>query len=180
MELFEFVTHPPATSGSKLAPGWGKRAFPSRRIQSSHRFPYGYLVTTLPQSKTPPWPPSIPLSFRLATVLPRRSVSRVSWAPDPRRPRANTHRLWHGLSGICGHLPLHLHTLGTILCHPTSNPNLFIPLLGPMCEFYAASPCGPMEEVKTVRGWKLEKETKLLESILRSAIRLTMTGRAKG
>lgn len=28
---------------------------PSRRIQSSHRFPYGYLVTTSPQSKTPPW-----------------------------------------------------------------------------------------------------------------------------
>ena len=25
------------------------------RIQSSHRFPYGYLVTTSPQSKTPPW-----------------------------------------------------------------------------------------------------------------------------
>ena len=24
-------------------------------IQSSHRFPYGYLVTTSPQSKTPPW-----------------------------------------------------------------------------------------------------------------------------
>ncbi|KAL5705216.1 hypothetical protein ACHQM5_023552 [Ranunculus cassubicifolius] len=37
-------------------------------------------------------PPSIPLNFGLATVLPRRSVSRVSWAPDPRRPRANTHR----------------------------------------------------------------------------------------
>ena len=67
MELFSFVTRPrlrvlwalrpPATSGSKLAPyvGWGKRAFPSRRIQSSHRFPYGYLVTTSPQSKTPPW-----------------------------------------------------------------------------------------------------------------------------
>lgn len=35
--------------------GWGKRAFPSRRIPSSHRFPYGYLVTTSPQSKTPPW-----------------------------------------------------------------------------------------------------------------------------
>ncbi|CAK7328637.1 unnamed protein product [Dovyalis caffra] len=37
--------------------GWGKRDFPSRRIQiqSSHRFPYGYLVTTSPQSKTPPW-----------------------------------------------------------------------------------------------------------------------------
>ncbi|KAK8978908.1 hypothetical protein V6N11_030954 [Hibiscus sabdariffa] len=27
------------------------------------------------------------------------SVSRVSWAPDPRRPRANTHRLRHGLPG---------------------------------------------------------------------------------
>jgi hypothetical protein len=36
---------------------------------------------------------SIPLSFGLATVLPRWSVSRVSWAPDPRRPRANTHHL---------------------------------------------------------------------------------------
>lgn len=35
---------------------------------------------------------------------------------------------------ICGHLPLHLHTLGPILCHPTSNPNLFIPLPGPICE----------------------------------------------
>ncbi|KAK9082556.1 hypothetical protein Syun_031860 [Stephania yunnanensis] len=46
-----------------------------------------------------PSPPSIPLSFGLATVLPRRSVSRVSWAPDPRRPRANTHRLRHGLPG---------------------------------------------------------------------------------
>ncbi|GKA43529.1 hypothetical protein Tco_0736253 [Tanacetum coccineum] len=42
-------------------------------------------------------PSSIPLSFGLATVLPRRSVSRVSWAPDPRRPRANTHRLRNGL-----------------------------------------------------------------------------------
>ena len=48
-----------------------------------------------------------------------------------------------------------------------------------MCEFYAPPPCGPMEEVKTARGGKLEKETKLLESILRSAIRLTLTGRAK-
>ena len=26
-----------------------------RRIPSSHRFPYGYLVTTSPQSQTPPW-----------------------------------------------------------------------------------------------------------------------------
>lgn len=44
--------------------GW-KRAFPSRRIQSSHRFPYGYLVTTSPQSKTPPWyaPISPPKAF---------------------------------------------------------------------------------------------------------------------
>ncbi|KAK1411303.1 hypothetical protein QVD17_37850 [Tagetes erecta] len=49
-------------------------------------------------------PPSIPLSFGLATVLPRRSVSRVSWAPDPRRPRANTHRLRHGLPGGRAHL----------------------------------------------------------------------------
>ena len=68
MELFSFwlapgyvsfgpFARPPATSGSKLAPyvGLGKSAFPSRRIQSSHRFPYGYLVTTSPQSKTPPW-----------------------------------------------------------------------------------------------------------------------------
>ncbi|MCD9560720.1 hypothetical protein HAX54_019468 [Datura stramonium] len=31
-----------------------KSAFPSRKIQSSHRFPYGYLDTTSPQSKTPP------------------------------------------------------------------------------------------------------------------------------
>ncbi|GKB63224.1 reverse transcriptase domain-containing protein [Tanacetum coccineum] len=44
-------------------------------------------------------PPSIPLSFGLATILPRRSVSRVGWAPDPRRPRANTHHLRHGLPG---------------------------------------------------------------------------------
>ena len=38
---------------------------PSRRIQSSHRFPYGYLVTTSPQSKTPPWyaPISPPKAF---------------------------------------------------------------------------------------------------------------------
>ncbi|KAH0713863.1 hypothetical protein KY289_009822 [Solanum tuberosum] len=50
-------------------------------------------------SNTKRGPPSIPLSFGLATVLPRRSVSRVSWAPDPRRPRANTHRLRHGLPG---------------------------------------------------------------------------------
>ncbi|MCE3049345.1 hypothetical protein HAX54_044665, partial [Datura stramonium] len=33
------------------------------------------------------------------TVLPRRSVSRVSWAYDPRIPRENTHRLRHGLPG---------------------------------------------------------------------------------
>ncbi|KAL2457793.1 Uncharacterized protein Adt_46229 [Abeliophyllum distichum] len=33
----------------------GKKAFPSRRIQSSHRFLYSYLVMTSPQSKTPPW-----------------------------------------------------------------------------------------------------------------------------
>jgi hypothetical protein len=30
-------------------------------------------------------PPSIPLSFGLAAVLPRWSVSRVSWATSPRR-----------------------------------------------------------------------------------------------
>ncbi|KAK1355142.1 Serine/threonine-protein kinase-like protein [Heracleum sosnowskyi] len=51
---------------------------------------------------------------------------------------------------------------------------------GPMCEFYAPSPCGPMEEVKTVRGWKLEKETKLLESILRSAIKRKHFQRSSG
>nr|GEX03770.1 reverse transcriptase [Tanacetum cinerariifolium] len=44
-------------------------------------------------------PPSIPLSFGLATVLPRWSVSRINWAPDPRRRRANSHRLRHGLFG---------------------------------------------------------------------------------
>ncbi|GJU92391.1 hypothetical protein Tco_1304814 [Tanacetum coccineum] len=44
-------------------------------------------------------PSSIPLSFGLETVLPRRSVSCVSWAPALRRPRANTHRLRYGLPG---------------------------------------------------------------------------------
>jgi hypothetical protein len=44
-------------------------------------------------------PPSIPLSFGLATVLPRRSLERVSWAPDLRGPGAKTHRLRHGLPG---------------------------------------------------------------------------------
>jgi hypothetical protein len=59
-------------------------------------------------------PPSIPLSFSLATVLPRRSVYRVSLVPDRQRnkailkqplfiiftpPRTNTHRLRHGLPG---------------------------------------------------------------------------------
>jgi hypothetical protein len=62
MEFLDFLTRPrlrvlwtlrpPATSGSKHLEG---NEFPSRRIQSSHRFPYGYLVTTSPQSKTPPW-----------------------------------------------------------------------------------------------------------------------------
>ncbi|GJW98915.1 NADH dehydrogenase subunit 5 [Tanacetum coccineum] len=42
----------------------------------------------------------IPLSFGLATVFPKRSVSLVSRGPDPRRPRANTHRLRHGLPGL--------------------------------------------------------------------------------
>src|SRR5579875_1904165 len=30
-----------------------------KRSQSSHRFPYGYLVTTSPQSKAPPWYPTL-------------------------------------------------------------------------------------------------------------------------
>ncbi|KAL0391392.1 UNVERIFIED_CONTAM: hypothetical protein Slati_4517900 [Sesamum latifolium] len=53
-----------SVSFSKPCVGWGKRAFPSRRIQSSHRFPYGYLVTTSPP-KTPPWyaPISPPKAF---------------------------------------------------------------------------------------------------------------------
>ncbi|GJU14389.1 hypothetical protein Tco_1142355 [Tanacetum coccineum] len=45
-------------------------------------------------------PSSIPLSFGLATIFPKRSVSLVSRAHDPRRPRANTHRLRHGLLGL--------------------------------------------------------------------------------
>ena len=61
IELFFFYYSAQASNGFSaltrpdvLAGPW-KRAFPSRRIQSSHRFPYGYLVTTSPQSKTPPW-----------------------------------------------------------------------------------------------------------------------------
>ena len=56
-----FLTRPrcpldPKPAFQQASPvGRGKRAFPSRRIPSSHRFPYGYLVTTSPQSKTPPW-----------------------------------------------------------------------------------------------------------------------------
>ncbi|KAL0282912.1 UNVERIFIED_CONTAM: hypothetical protein Sradi_7247000, partial [Sesamum radiatum] len=64
-----------SVSFSKPCVGWGKRAFPSRRIQSSHRFPYGYLVTTSPQSKTPPWyaPISPPKAFC------GTSVTQKSW-----------------------------------------------------------------------------------------------------
>ena len=44
--------------------------------------------------------PSIPLSFNLATVLPRRSISRVSYATKASStPTANRHRLGRGLPG---------------------------------------------------------------------------------
>ncbi|KAG7529337.1 hypothetical protein ISN44_Un143g000240 (mitochondrion) [Arabidopsis suecica] len=49
---------PPPVGGKEASPlSWlgEEERSPSRRIQSSHRFPYGYLVTTSPQSKTPPW-----------------------------------------------------------------------------------------------------------------------------
>ena len=45
-------------------------------------------------------PPSIPLSFNLATVLPRRSAYRVSCDTEgPSPPTSSTHRLRRGLPG---------------------------------------------------------------------------------
>ncbi len=45
-------------------------------------------------------PPSIPLSFNLATVLPRRATSRVSCVTkDVKSPTTSCHRLGRGLPG---------------------------------------------------------------------------------
>ena len=45
-------------------------------------------------------PPSIPLSFSLATVLPRRGTDHISFARDPTGgPPASAHRLRLGLPG---------------------------------------------------------------------------------
>lgn len=72
-----------------------------------------------------------------------RGLQRVFFEQKVRKVKVSSHRIGRkGLTEafafldvrICGHLPLHLHTLGPILCHPTSHPNLFIPLPGPMCE----------------------------------------------
>lgn len=43
---------------------------------------------------------SIHLSFGLAIALPRQRILRVSWAPNPRRSRANTHHLQYGVLDI--------------------------------------------------------------------------------
>ena len=43
--------------------------------------------------------PSIPLSFNLATVLPRRSAYCVCGGTDPVEPAPSTHRLQRGLPG---------------------------------------------------------------------------------
>ena len=42
--------------------------------------------------------PSIPLSFNLAAVLPRRNAYRVNFVTDP-KPTTSIHRLQHGLPG---------------------------------------------------------------------------------
>ena len=85
------------------------------------------------------WPQAIYLSKDLTKV--GRGLPRVFFEQMVRK--VSSHRIGRkGLTEafafldvrICGHLPLHLHTLGPILCHPTSNPNLFSPLPGPMCE----------------------------------------------
>ena len=44
-------------------------------------------------------PPSIPLSFNLATVLPRRSAYCVSCDTESVNPTSSTHRLGRGLPG---------------------------------------------------------------------------------
>src|SRR5579875_2595779 len=44
-------------------------------------------------------PPSIPLSFSLATVLPRRSAYWVSFGTEGCPPTPSTHRLQRGLPG---------------------------------------------------------------------------------
>src|SRR3990167_1492884 len=46
-------------------------------------------------------PPSIPLSFNLATVVPRRITYRVSYDTDPAKaePTSSDHRLQRGLPG---------------------------------------------------------------------------------
>ena len=44
-------------------------------------------------------PPSIPLSFSLATVLPRRGAYRVSYGTETYIPAPSTHRLQRGLPG---------------------------------------------------------------------------------
>lgn len=77
--ILGFDDSPPATCPLDPSPArhqWKQapwRAFPSRRIQSSHRFPYGYLVTTSPQSKTPPWYAPIRPPKAFAALLVHRS-----------------------------------------------------------------------------------------------------------
>ena len=45
-------------------------------------------------------PPSIPLSFNLAAVLPRRRTYRVSFDTEGGKPpTSSAHRLWPGLRG---------------------------------------------------------------------------------
>src|SRR5690625_2614384 len=45
-------------------------------------------------------PPSIPLSFNLAVVVPRRCAYRVNYATEMlSTPTASAHRLWRGLPG---------------------------------------------------------------------------------
>eukprot|EP00828_Plagiopyla_frontata_P016025 TRINITY_DN2081_c0_g1_i8.p1 TRINITY_DN2081_c0_g1~~TRINITY_DN2081_c0_g1_i8.p1 ORF type:complete len:214 (+),score=-27.92 TRINITY_DN2081_c0_g1_i8:145-786(+) len=44
-------------------------------------------------------PPSIPLSFTLASILPRRCTYRVSFGTDPNGPTPSAHRLRRGLPG---------------------------------------------------------------------------------
>ncbi|KAK4343800.1 hypothetical protein RND71_036894 [Anisodus tanguticus] len=81
---------------------WGKSAFPSRKIQSSHGFPYGYLVTTSPRSKTPPWyAPIRPPKAFVALVC--HEVMGDHWSD------ASSETNSPGCDGRCVHGPVNIH-----------------------------------------------------------------------
>jgi hypothetical protein len=103
-------------------------------------------------------PPSIPLSFKLALVVPRRNTYRVSWGTRRTkiaRPMPSIHRLRRGLPGYLIRFAPHAFAPERQqLASPLVSPWVFLPISTHFTTTPAIPWTSPMLESRRM-GWRL-------------------------